>query len=126
MRGVRLRNAFIPDAPKPENVHETKKTSTSATLVWKKPQYPGFDITYYRIQVPEMKMEKLTNETFFTFTGLKPWTNVTVLMSGCTTENTTSCGLPGTYSMETSVDSKFSNPRGIFNEEMSRASDREA
>ncbi|XP_003740304.1 phosphatidylinositol phosphatase PTPRQ [Galendromus occidentalis] len=90
--------------PKPENVQELNKTSTSAFLQWEKPDYPGFKVAYYHIEVPALKYQEITNKTSFVLEGLKPYTNTTVLTRGCTSDKVDSCGLPGAFEVATRVD----------------------
>lgn len=90
--------------PKPENMTEVEMNSTSAEIEWDRPNYPGFKVTWFRVEIPQLNHEAFTQSTSLVVSGLKPYQKIRIHTYGCTAKNASACGQPRIFEAKTDTD----------------------
>lgn len=82
-------------------------------MSWTKPNFPGYDDTWYRVEVKEIGYDQFVDKTSVMISPLKPFRNITVLVSGCTEASAVKCGNPRKITARTDVGGK-DQPEQVF------------
>lgn len=80
--------------PKPFDLKQGKLDQTRVHLSWTKPDFPGYNVTWYRVEVADLGYDQFVDTTSTTISSLKPSTTVVVSVSGCTEARVVKCGNP--------------------------------
>lgn len=95
------------DPPRPRVDKQIEFQPTSIQLSWKSFDSNQWKVLWYHIEVPDLKVDRFTNETSMVLTGVRPNQNVTIILKGCVTQSTENCSLPRQFYRSTAAGSEY-------------------